>query len=382
MNVSRPLVAFNAHLLAGDASYRSAGISVYIANLLQHLGQIDADFRFQVLLGDGVIPDDVSLPVTRARFSTRRPGRRIVWEQIILPRVLRRLGAGLLHAPAFVGPLMGSCRQVITVHDLSFLRYPEFFRPGNRLYLRTMTGVACRRADAVIAVSDFTAREVVELLGVGAGRVTTIYHGLAPRFRPLPEEDVARFRQEGGLPDRFVLFMGTLEPRKNLVQLVRAFARLQDPDLHLMLVGARGWYYESVFAEVERLGLADRVHFPGYVPAETQAFWYNAAHAFAYVSVYEGFGMPVLEALACGVPTLTSSTTSLPEVGGDAVVTAPPGDESALVESLDRVIHDVALRTQLRQQGMRRAASFSWDKAASQTADVYRSVLGMSRGAH
>lgn len=377
MKTTKPLVALNAHLLAGDASYRSAGISVYIANLLRHLDQYDGDVRLQVLLGDGAMPNEVTLPVIRSRFATRQPWRRILWEQSMLPVVLRRLGADVLHAPAFVGPLLAPCPQVITVHDLSFLRYPEFFRPGNRIYLRTMTGLACRRAGAVIAVSDFTAREVVELLGVDAGRVVTIHHGLAPRFRPLPEEDVARFRQEQGLPDRFVLFMGTLEPRKNLVQLVRAFARLDDPGLHLVLAGARGWYYDSIFAEVERLAVADRVHFPGYVPVETQAFWYNAAHAFAYISVYEGFGMPVLEALACGVPTLTSSTTSLPEVGGDAVITAPPGNEAALVDALDRVVHDVALRTQLRQHGIRRVANFSWQAAAAQTAGVYRTVLGM-----
>jgi len=375
MSSYSPLVAFNAHLLAGDTSYRSAGISVYIASLLQHLGTASQDLRLQILLGDGVLPSGISIPVTRSRVSTRSPWRRILWEQTVLPIVVRRLGASLLHGPAFSGPLLSSCPQVITVLDLSFLRHPEFFRTGNRLYLSTMTGPACRHAAAVIAISDFTAREVVALLGVPPERVITIYPGVASRFRPIPEADVDRFRAAKGLPDRYVLYLGTLEPRKNLIRLVRAYSRLRDPGLHLVLAGARGWFYEGIFAEVERLGLEERVHFPGFVPADEQAFWYNAARVFAYVSAYEGFGMPVVEALACGVPTVTASTTSLPEAGGQGVVAVPPDDETAIADALDRVASDNALRGEMRGRGIAHAASFAWEETAARTAAVYRQVV-------
>ena len=375
MSSYSPLVAFNAHLLAGDTSYRSAGISVYIASLLQHLETASRNLRFQILLGDGVLPNGVSIPVTRSRVSTRSPWRRILWEQTVLPLVVQRLGASLLHGPAFSGPLLSSCPQVITVPDLSFLRHPEFFRTGNRLYLSMITGLTCRRSAAVIAISDFTAREVVALLGVPSERVITIYPGVAPRFRPIPEADVARFRAEKGLPDRYILYLGTLEPRKNLIRLVRAYSRLRDPGLHLVLAGAQGWFYQGIFAEVERLGLKERVHFPGFVPAGEQAFWYNAARVFAYVSAYEGFGMPVVEALACGVPTVTASTTSLPEAGGQSVIAVPPDDEAAIADALDRVASDNSLRGEMRDRGIAHAASFTWEETAIRTTTVYRQVV-------
>lgn len=370
-----PLVALNAHLLSGTASYRSAGISVYIANLLQHIGTDLDGLRFQILLGEGQLPSGVSAPVTRSRISTASPWRRILWEQLVLPRVVRRLKIDLLHGAAFAGPLVTACSQVITVHDLSFLRHPEFFRIGNRLYLRTITGTSCRRAAAVIAVSDFTAREVVALLDVPAERVVTIHHGVAPRFKPLPVDQVAAFRRRKGLPERFLLFLGTLEPRKNLIRLVRAFHELHDPRLHLVLAGAQGWFYKDIYAEVARLQLSDRVHFPGYVSAEEQAFWYNAARAFVYVSTYEGFGMPVLEALACGVPAVTASTTSLPEAGGGGALAVPPADEAALADALQRIVTDEVLRAELRQRGLVHAAAFSWSATAAKTLDLYRDVL-------
>jgi glycosyltransferase involved in cell wall biosynthesis len=380
MDAHVPLVAFNAHLLAGDASYRSAGISVYIESLLRELSGADYGIRLQVLLGKdaGPLVPPVQLAALRAQWPTRHAWQRVLWEQTVLPARLRYMGAHLLHAPAFVGPLAASCPAVITVHDLSFLRYPQFFRRGNRLYLRTLTGVACRRAAAVIAVSNFTAREVHRLLGVPESRIFTVYHGVAQRFRRLPEGEVARFRRDRGLPERFILFFGTLEPRKNLIRLVRAFAQLRDPDLHLVLAGAKGWFYEAVFAEVERLELGARVHFTGYVPAEDQAFWYNAAHAFAYVSIYEGFGMPVLEALACGTPTVTSTTTSLPEAGGSAVMLVAPEDETALADALHVVLNDAAARDAMREAGLRHAAGFSWATAARQTVEVYHGVLARS----
>ena len=372
-----PLVALNAHLLAGEGSYRSAGISSYIANLLCGLADIASlSMRVQVLVGRGYIPEAArGLVAWRSRMDTRRPQMRIVWEQVILPRLLRSLGVDVLHALAFVGPYVSVCPQVVTVHDLSFLRFPEFFKHGNRLYLGTMTGIACRRAAAVIAVSEYTAREVATLLRVPQARIHTVYHGVAATYRPLAKDAVARFRQAQGLPERFVLHVGTLEPRKNLLRLVRAFARLAASDVHLVLAGGRGWLYETLFAEVERLDLTARVHFPGFVALETLPLWYNAAEVFAYISTYEGFGLPVLEALACGTPTVTAATTSLPEAAGDGALLVPPEDEAAIAEGLHRLLTDVGLRERVRAQGLAHAAGFTWAKTAQETVAVYQQVL-------
>ncbi len=371
-----PLVAINAHLLAGDASYRSAGIAAYIAQLLRYLPSAEATLRYTVFLGQGQLPEGVSLSVQRSAWPTRNPYARILWEQLALPWALRRADVALLHAPAFVGPLLSFCPQVITVHDLSFLRYPALFKRGNRYYLSLFTRLACRRAAAVIAVSAFTAREVTALLGVPPARVYVVHHGVEPRFRPLPEEMAAHFRAEQGLPERFILHLGTLEPRKNLIALVQAFALLPDPEVHLVLAGGKGWFYEDIFAEVARLGLQARVHFPGYVPAEMQELWYNAAHIFAYVSHYEGFGLPVLEALACGVPTLIGDAPALTEVAGDAALVAERTEPAAIAAGLQRLLDAPDLRAALRARGLARAAAFTWEATAQQTAAVYRQVLG------
>jgi glycosyltransferase involved in cell wall biosynthesis len=183
------------------------------------------------------------------------------------------------------------------------------------------------------------------------------------------------------LPDRFILFLGTIEPRKNVSRLISAFGQLvaSDPratsDLYLVVAGGKGWLSDPVFARVEALGLQDRVLFPGYVPEEEKALWYNAATCFCFPSLYEGFGLPPLEAMACGVPVVASNASSLPEVVGDAGLTVPPQDTAALGEALHRLTVDPALRADLAQRGRARVNRFSWTKAARQTARVYHLAL-------
>jgi glycosyltransferase involved in cell wall biosynthesis len=197
----------------------------------------------------------------------------------------------------------------------------------------------------------------------------------------LPAEQVAEFRQKHGLPKRYILYLGTLEPRKNLVTLLKAYAALTDPDVHLVLAGGKGWLCEDIFAEVSALGLEERVHFPGYLSDMSLPLWYNAAEAFAYVSWYEGFGLPVLEAMACGTPTVASNTTSLPEVAGDAALLVPPDDVEAIREALKRCLSDQPLRTRLQHAGREQAAAFTWDKTAERTVALYKTVL-RTRSSH
>ena len=373
----KPLVAINALLASGSHSYRSAGIHAYIVHLLRHLPREAVSLRLTAIAGPGKLLD---LPIARqhTNWPTERPLVRIAYEQLRLPRLLRRMGASLLHATAFVGPFLSAVPQVITVHDLSFLRYPRFFRTSRRLYLGRLTGPACRRARAVIAVSRFTAREVVALLGVPEERVHVIYHGVDPRFRPLPAEVVEAFRRRKGLPQRYILHLGTLEPRKNLPTLIRAFARLRDPTLHLVLAGGRGWLDNPIFELVASLGLEGRVHFPGYVPDEELPLWYNAASLFASLSHYEGFGMPVVEAEACGVPVVAGNRASLPEAAGDGALLVPPTDEEAVREAMARLLTDAALRERVRQAGLAHSRTFTWERTARETLALYRAVLGMA----
>jgi glycosyltransferase involved in cell wall biosynthesis len=303
----------------------------------------------------------------------------VLWEQFVQPWALRRIRADLVHGPVFVGPLLGSCPVVVTVHDLSFIRFPELFRPANRLYLTVLTRLSARRARRLIAVSAHTASEITRLLGVPPGRVDVVYHGVASAFRPFPADEIAAFRERRGLPERFVLFVGTLEPRKNLVRLVEAFARVCDDGVGLVLAGGRGWLYDELLATVEALGLSGAVIFAGYVMNDELPLWYNAATVVAYPSVYEGFGLPVLEAQACGTPVLTSNVSSLPEAAGDAALMVDPYDVEALAAGLNQLLANGSIRHQLRERGLAHAGLFSWPRAAQETARVYWRALAEGR---
>ncbi|MBU0702637.1 MAG: glycosyltransferase family 4 protein, partial [Chloroflexi bacterium] len=291
------------------------------------------------------------------------------------PGVLRRIGADLVHGPVFVAPLLAPCPAVVTIHDLSFIRFPDLFRPANRLYLTALTRLSARRARRLIAVSEHAAAESARLLGVSRERIDVIYHGVDPAFRPLPADEVAAFRRRRRLPERFVFFVGTLEPRKNLARLVEAFARARDARIGLVLAGGKGWLYDELFARVEALGLSEQVIFPGYVTSEELPLWYNAATLLAYPSVYEGFGLPVLEAQACGTPVLTSNLSSLPEAAGDAAVMVDPYDVEALADGLNRLLTDESLRNDLRAAGLARVGQFTWSRAAQETVRTYRRAL-------
>jgi glycosyltransferase involved in cell wall biosynthesis len=369
-------VAINAHLLSAQAGYRSAGVHQYIYHLLRHLGQADDRLRYTLLLGGNSVPPDVDFTSIQSRWPTGRPAARVVWEQLAQPRVLRQIGADLVHGPVFVGPLLAPCPVVVTIHDLSFIRFPDLFRPANRLYLTLLTRLSARRARRLIAVSSHAAAETTRLLGVPPEQIDVVYHGVDPAFRPLPDDEVAAFRHRRGLPERFALFVGTLEPRKNLVRLVEAFDRIRNDQASLVLVGGKGWLYDELFATVEALGLSKVVTFAGYVTDDELPLWYNAATALAYPSVYEGFGLPVLEAQACGTPVLTSNASSLPEAAGDAGLMVDPYDTDALAAGLHRLLTDESLQCELRERGLVHARQFSWPRTARETAGVYRRALG------
>jgi len=372
-------VGLNAHLLSLGQNYRGAGINWYIYNLLRHLPRVAGQHRFTAYLSERRFSPEPPLAVCLSRLPTVRAPVRIFWEQAIQPLVLLQAQVDLLHALAFVTPLLLPCPAVVTVYDLSFLRFPESFRPLNRLYLRWFTGRSVRRARRVIAISESTRQDVVRFLGKPAEQVDVVYCGVDERFCTPDAAAIAAFRRQKNLPERFILFLGTLEPRKNVVSLLEAYARLvaggSDPAPALVIAGGKGWFYEEVFAAVERLGLTDRVIFPGYVAEEEKPLWYSAAQLFVYPSLYEGFGLPPLEAMACGTPVIVSNTSSLPEVVGEAGVTVPPTDVEALSEAMAAMLGDAAICADWQRRGRERAARFSWRETARQTVRVYERAL-------
>ena len=378
-------VGLNAHLLSLTETYRGAGINGHIHNLLQRLSAASPDLCLTAFLSEQRFIVPPGLNVYAVRWPTSRPLVRIVWEQLLLPRAIRVRQVDLLHGLAYALPLVSSCPMVVTIHDLTFYRFPKTLRPSRRLYLRAATRSAVRRAERVIAVSHQTKEELVHFLQVPAEKVDVIHNGVSEAFRPAPPEEVARFRSERGLPPRFILFLGTLEPRKNVVSLLEGFARWRKDSglgmgtdgVKLVVAGAKGWYFKQIFARAEELGLSSELLFPGFLPEKELPWWYRAAECFVYPSLYEGFGLPVLEAMACGTPVITSSVSSLPEVAGSAAITVDPGDTVALADAMGQVLGDAALRADMRQAGLLQAKRFSWDRTALETAAVYRQVLGL-----
>lgn len=365
-------IGLNAHLLTSRAGYRKAGIHIYIEGLLTHLAAAaPAGWRFTAMTGcayTGIFPGVIS---ARSGMDTESPVRRILWEQITQPAALRRFD--LAHALAFVSPVLSPCPHVVTVYDLSFIHYPERLPAARRLYLRAFTGLTCRRARRVIAISESTARDLTTTLGIPADKIDIAAPGYdAAAFRLLDPEAVADFRRRHDLPDEYWLFVGTLEPRKNLVTLLEGYARLSPSErLPLILGGGKGWDYAPIFAAVERLRLTDWVRFPGFIADADLPFWYNGAQAFIYPSVFEGFGLPVLEAMACGTPVIGADASSLPEVMGQAGRRVPAHDIEAWTDAL-RTAHDDAWRETARAQGLIETRRYSWDQTAQATIRSYQ----------
>jgi glycosyltransferase involved in cell wall biosynthesis len=378
-----PWIGINGQLLSGSQTYRSAGVSGYIRQLLTHLPAAAPDLRLTAFVPAAALDRSFDLQVASSqRWDTRRPLRRILWEQLALPILARRAQLDLLHGAVNVSPVLGLCPSVITVHDLSFMRFPQAFPAIQRVYLRTQVRRSARSARRVIAISQATKQDIIDLFQVPAERIDVVYNGVDAGFCQAPPEHVEAFRRRKGLPERYMLHLGTLEPRKNLVRLVQAFhqARQQRRDLadaKLVLAGGKGWDYANVFQEVSRLALDDVVVFAGYVPDEELPWWYRAAAGFAYPSLMEGFGLPLLEAMACGVPAVTARVSSLPEVAGDAAILVDPTSVSELAEALVGLLTNNVLAEELRQRGLARSAGFSWQRTAHETAVVYRKSLNL-----
>jgi glycosyltransferase involved in cell wall biosynthesis len=364
-------VAVDARL----AHYTTGGIAHYALSLARALTEIAPTDQFTLLRSfkqsSGTLPQAQNL---RSTPLLTPPHHR--WEQLVLPLELLRVRPDVLHCPDFIPPFWRRCPAVVTVHDVAFLRFPETLTAESRRYYGQVRR-AIESAERTIVVSEATARDLTTLLHVPRERIRVIHNGLDARFLQAPDPaEQARVRARWQLDGPYLLFLGTLEPRKDIPTLLRAYeeVRRKHPDLMLVLVGRRGWLYEPIFAEIEALELREAVrHIEDAADADLPPL-FDGATAFAFPSLYEGFGLPALEALARGVATVVADTSSLPEVVGDTALLHPPGDHDALAVALLRLIEDSALRADLSARGPQRAAGFTWERAARETLAVYREV--------
>lgn len=365
-------IGINVHLL----STTHTGIQHYIRALVMELVAHASSTHEVVLYGESAhlpLPAGVCVQWVSSARPLRSGAQRVLWEQTVLPRLLWRDGIQVFFSPAFILPVLWNGAGVVTVHDLNFEVSPQTIHPVRRAYLRAITRHSVRRARAVIAISGATREDIMRFYGVPAGKIAVIPYGLDAFFNP----DNARqlepmVRERYRLPEEFLLFVGTLEPRKNLLRLLEAYAlALRQSSLPpLVLAGAPGWQHERILAQARRLGIEGNLLFAGYVPREHLPGVYASARALLYPSLYEGFGLPPLEAIGCGTPVLASNLSAMPEVVGDAGLLVDPFNVPEMAEGIVRVTWDDALRRQVVERGRERALRFRWDEAARQTLQV------------
>ena len=374
---AQPRIGINAHLLTGNQGYRRAGIHNYIARLLRAIAQANHGYDFTVYCNSDQVLKGTGLRLDSTRWPTERPLGRIIWEQLAWPVSARRRKLDLLHSMAFVTPYALTAPSVVTVYDLSFIHYPELFPRLRQAYLATQTRRSCRMARRVITISGSGRQDVHRLFDVPLKRIDVVSPGVDPVYHPRTAGEVAVFRQQRKLPDRYILHVGTLQPRKNINLLIEAFADLGRGDVTLILIGGKGWFYEEIFERVQVMGLEKRVLFPGYVPDADLPLWYNAAAVLTFPSYYEGFGMPILEAMASGTPVIAAMTSAIPEVTGDAALLFDPLDKAQLSEHLAAVLDEPEQAASMRERGLRQAEGFSWQRAADEMIEVYRKTLAI-----
>lgn len=357
--------------------HQPAGISRYTWHLLQAMARLDTKDEFFVFQHRRHTQPIISQANFRRR-TLYSPVHHAL-EQWLLPVELLRYSLDILHSTDFIPPLYSSIPAVITVHDLAFLHWPHFITKASAAYYSQIDR-AVRHARHVIVPSVNTKQDLIGQLGVPENKVSVIHEAADPSFQPLPLTTARdAVMRKYNLPPTYVLFVSTLEPRKNVTGLLHAFHDLRKRDgmseIALVLAGSQGWLFEETLETVKRLSLEANTFFLGRVSDEDLRLLYVAARCHVHPAHYEGFGLPPLEAMACGTPTIVSNTSSLPEVVGDAALLVDPKAPEEIAVAVHRLLTDETLHAELREKGLKRARCFSWQEAAASTLDVYRKVL-------
>ena len=368
-------IAIDAHSVGAQL----AGNESYAVNLIEALAEIDQTNLYTLY---------VTKPAAIDRFANRWPNFKVrqtlphtplVRIPLTLSAELRRHPVDVLHVQ-FTAPPFAPCPVVTTIHDLSFEHLPETFKRRSRAQLRLTVRRTARKAALILTLSEFSRRDIIETYAVDPERVIVTPAAAPTHFKPVADEtELEKIRERYGIGANYLLSLGSIQPRKNLTRLIEAFQWLRksrpDDELpQLVIAGKRGWLDDEVFRAAQQDGLNESVKFIGYVPEEDLPALYSGAMCFVYPSYFEGFGLPVLEAMQCGAPVIAGNQTSLPEVAGDAALLFDPFDTRALGEAIARVIDHPDYRAELRARGLKRAAEFSWIATARLTLKAYESA--------
>lgn len=370
-------IAINTFVLSSKRGM--AGPGRYILGLVSGLTNLDHSHSIYLLCNAdnaSLLPDSPKFTKILCGRWTEKVAPRILWEQLISPLVVERLGIDVLHSTNFVAPFYVPCCSVLTLHDMTWFLQADLHLAIKRFYFQKLIPVSARRGQQVIAVSESTRQDIINLLHIPDNRVRVIYSGIdADRFHPVRDESWKSIIEQkyGVRSGAYILYVGGIHPRKNVTSLVKAFSILKERGLEQKLLLAGGMLFgnNELMVTISQLGLDGEIVLAGQVPDNELPTLYSNASVFVYPSFYEGFGFPVLEAMACGTPVVTSTTSSLPEVAGEAALMADPNNIADIADKIWVVLTDSALRERMRVNGLSHASKFTWDETARKTLTVY-----------
>jgi len=364
---------------------RMSGIERYVVEIIEHLGAIDKRNLYSIFFNkDADVPKlDVgrNFDIEVSDFPTKQRTLRLFWEHVFLWYEIKKNNLDIFHGPAFFVPLFKpkGCKYITTVHDITFVKYPQAFTFGTILYYKLLFPRSLRLADVIITDSVSTKDDIIEKYKINCEKIKVVYLGISKNFlEKQKREKKEAIKKKYALPDKYFLFTGVLSPRKNVEKLIDAFADLIKEegyrDYKLLIVGRKGWLYGAIFKKVEDLHIKDDVLFIEHIPEEELPVFYQLAQIYLFPSLYEGFGLPILEAMASGCPVITSNVSSMPEVAGDAAILINPLDKKELLAAIKQVMENKMLQKQMREKGHIQVQKFSWQKAAEETKAVYENL--------
>lgn len=341
------------------------GFGFYVSNLVSSLRKIKSDVDLITI--KPLSSDDLSTP------------QRFLWDQFTFPKLANREKADILHQPCFSAPLFYKNPVVITIHDIINILFADNVSLPSRIFYSKWMPLTYKKASRVITISESTKKDIIKTLGIQEEKIVVIPLAADKKFMErISREDINKVKTKYNLPEKYILHIGTLEPRKNLGFLIEVFSEVvkdkKTHDWNLVITGKKGWHYRELYQKVKELGLESKVIFTGYFDEADKPALYKGAAVFAFPSLYEGFGLPLLEAMASGVPVISSNASSMPEVVGDAGILISPQDKALWVKSIKKVLSEGKLRDKMRVENKKQAANFSWEKTAKKTAEVYKEV--------
>ena len=357
------------------------GCRTYLLNLIENLLKIDCDNHYVIFYNSknflGKFKDAEEYVVKPGQKSLQ-----LVYDHISVPSKVKKYKLDLIHTPKSATSLFyRNIKNVVTVLDMIPLKFPNSERLPNRIYWKIQLPIAIKKADIIITISKSSKEDIIRMFKVPENKVRVIYLGHRKEMKPLDRENIGikRIKEKYLLPDKFILFVGTIQPRKNLDKVFKAFALLKKrgklKDHRLVVCGRLGWLYKPTMNLINELDIQEDIKILDFVPDEDLPYIYNLANLFVFPSQYEGFGLPVLEAMACGVPVITSNKSSLPEIIGEVGIMIEPEDIQSLADNINKVLDDEDLREEMIKKGLKQAKKFSWDKCARETLEVYKSLL-------